>query len=65
MAGLAAAHELAERGFEVTVFEPTAWGGKARSIRVAGTGAGGRKRPARASTASGSSRASTTTSRTR
>ena len=39
MAGLAAAHELAERGFEVTVFEPKAWGGKARSIPVAGTGA--------------------------
>lgn len=42
MAGLAAAHELAERGFSVTVFEPTAWGGKARSIPVAGTGTGGR-----------------------
>ncbi len=42
MAGLAAAHELAERGFEVTVFEPKAWGGKARSIPVVGTGAGGR-----------------------
>lgn len=42
MAGLAAAHELAERGFEVTVFEPTAWGGKARSIPVPGTGTGGR-----------------------
>jgi uncharacterized protein with NAD-binding domain and iron-sulfur cluster len=43
MAGLAVAHELAERGFEVTVFEPKAWGGKARSIPVAGTGTGGRK----------------------
>ncbi len=42
MAGLAAAHELAERGFEVTVFEPSAWGGKARSIGVPGTGTGGR-----------------------
>jgi uncharacterized protein with NAD-binding domain and iron-sulfur cluster len=42
MAGLATAHELAERGFEVTVFEPTALGGKARSIPVAGTGVGGR-----------------------
>lgn len=42
MAGLTAAHELAERGFEVTVFEPTAWGGKARSIPVEGTGRGGR-----------------------
>ncbi len=43
MAGLATAHELAERGFDVTVFEPTAWGGKARSIPVAGTAAGGRE----------------------
>jgi uncharacterized protein with NAD-binding domain and iron-sulfur cluster len=43
MAGLAAAHELVERGFEVTIFEPKAWGGKARSIPVAGTGTGGRK----------------------
>lgn len=42
MAGLTAAHELVERGFSVTVFEPSAWGGKARSIPVAGTGAGGR-----------------------
>ncbi|TQK70551.1 FAD-dependent oxidoreductase [Nocardioides sp. SLBN-35] len=42
MAGLTAAHELVERGFEVTVFEPSAWGGKARSIPVAGTAAGGR-----------------------
>ncbi|RNL81265.1 FAD-dependent oxidoreductase [Nocardioides marmorisolisilvae] len=42
MAGLAAAHELAERGFDVTVFEPKAWGGKARSIPVANTGVGGR-----------------------
>jgi uncharacterized protein with NAD-binding domain and iron-sulfur cluster len=42
MAGLTAAHELAERGFDVTVFEPKALGGKARSIPVPGTGAGGR-----------------------
>lgn len=42
MAGLTAAHELIERGFSVTVFEPSAWGGKARSIPVAGTGVGGR-----------------------
>lgn len=42
MAGLTAAHELVERGFSVTVFEPSAWGGKARSIPVAGTGTGGR-----------------------
>lgn len=43
MAGLTAAHELGERGFDVTVYEPTAWGGKARSIGVAGTGTGGRQ----------------------
>jgi uncharacterized protein with NAD-binding domain and iron-sulfur cluster len=43
MAGLTVAHELAERGFSVTVFEPTAWGGKARSIGVDGTGRDGRK----------------------
>jgi uncharacterized protein with NAD-binding domain and iron-sulfur cluster len=42
MGGLAAAHELIERGFEVTVFEPKALGGKARSMPVPGTGAGGR-----------------------
>lgn len=42
MGGLAAAHELVERGFEVTVFEPTAWGGKARSIDVPHSAAGGR-----------------------
>jgi uncharacterized protein with NAD-binding domain and iron-sulfur cluster len=42
--GLTAAHELVERGFEVTVYEsrPTL-GGKARSQPVAGTGTGGRK----------------------
>ena len=43
MAGLATAHELAERGFEVTVFEPKAWGGKARSIPVPHTATGGRR----------------------
>src|SRR3954464_13311562 len=43
MAGLAAAHELAERGFAVTVYEREALGGKARSIPVAGTAAGGRR----------------------
>src|SRR5437773_2345920 len=35
MAGLTAAHELAERGFQVTVYERNALGGKARSIPVA------------------------------
>ena len=43
MGGLTAAHELAERGFDVTVYEPTAWGGKARSIGVPGTARGGRQ----------------------
>src|SRR5438270_1532104 len=41
--GLTVAHELAERGFAVTVFEPKALGGKARSIPVPGTGTGGRR----------------------
>ncbi|HTR52249.1 MAG TPA: FAD-dependent oxidoreductase [Kofleriaceae bacterium] len=42
--GLTAAHELAQRGFTVDVYEarPT-WGGKARSQPVAGTGTGGRR----------------------
>lgn len=40
--GLTAAHELAERGFLVTVVEPKAWGGKARSISVPNTGTDGR-----------------------
>lgn len=43
MGGLAAAHELIERGFEVTVIERNALGGKARSIAIPGTGTGGRK----------------------
>lgn len=43
MAGLAAAHELAERGFRVHVFESNALGGKARSIPVPATAAGGRR----------------------
>lgn len=40
--GLTAAHELADRGFAVTVVEPKALGGKARSIPVPSTGTGGR-----------------------
>src|SRR5688572_28978720 len=41
--GLTVAHELAERGFEVHVYEArSAWGGKARTQPVAGTGTGGR-----------------------
>jgi|tagenome__1003787_1003787.scaffolds.fasta_scaffold20951999_2 uncharacterized protein with NAD-binding domain and iron-sulfur cluster len=43
MAGLAAAHELVDRGFDVTVYERNALGGKARSIPVAGTAAGDRR----------------------
>ncbi|MEV6431046.1 FAD-dependent oxidoreductase [Nocardia sp. NPDC051463] len=42
VAGLTAAHELAERGFQVTVYERRALGGKARSIPVPGTGSAGR-----------------------
>lgn len=41
--GMSAAHELAERGFAVTVYEQRdVFGGKARSLSVAGTGIGGR-----------------------
>jgi uncharacterized protein with NAD-binding domain and iron-sulfur cluster len=41
--GLSAAHELAERGFDVTVFElRDEFGGKARSLPVPGSGSGGR-----------------------
>jgi uncharacterized protein with NAD-binding domain and iron-sulfur cluster len=43
MAGLAAAHELVERGFDVTVYERNALGGKARSIPAPGTASGGRR----------------------
>jgi len=42
--GLSAAQELIERGFEVSVYERRdVFGGKARSIPVAGTGQEGRK----------------------
>ncbi|KNB53715.1 FAD-dependent oxidoreductase [Streptomyces caatingaensis] len=44
VAGLTAAHELAERGFEVTVYErKDALGGKARSMDVPGSARGGRR----------------------
>ncbi len=44
IAGLTAAHELIERGFEVDVYEANATlGGKARSQWVAGSAAGGRR----------------------
>jgi len=42
--GLSAAHELIERGFEVTVYERRALGGKARSMGVPGSARGGRRR---------------------
>lgn len=42
VAGLSVAHELAERGFGVTVYERRALGGKARSHGVPGTARGGR-----------------------
>jgi uncharacterized protein with NAD-binding domain and iron-sulfur cluster len=42
--GLTAAHELAERGFTVDVYESRpVWGGKARSQPVPGTGTNGRR----------------------
>jgi 15-cis-phytoene desaturase len=44
VAGLSATHELAERGFQVRVYERKAvLGGKARSIAVPNTGGNGRK----------------------
>ncbi len=44
VAGMSAAHELMERGFDVTVLErATIPGGKARSVNVPGSGTGGRR----------------------
>lgn len=44
VAGMSAAHELCERGFEVSVYEFKALqGGKARSIDVANSAKDGRK----------------------
>src|SRR5580693_555281 len=43
VAGLSAAHELIERGFQVSVYEAKdVFGGKARSLSVPGSGTGGR-----------------------
>ena len=42
VAGLTVAHELAERGFQVNVYERKALGGKARSIPAPGPTVGGR-----------------------
>ncbi|PRC62557.1 polyprenyl synthetase, partial [Mycobacterium sp. ITM-2017-0098] len=40
--GLSAAHELTDRGFDVTVYEARGvFGGKARSMPVPGSGTGG------------------------
>jgi 15-cis-phytoene desaturase len=44
VAGLSAAHELIERGFQVSVYEAKdVFGGKARSLSVPSTGDGGRE----------------------
>ncbi|MFG2292556.1 FAD-dependent oxidoreductase [Streptomyces sp. NPDC048603] len=43
VAGLTAAHELAERGYAVTVYERRALGGKARSMDVPRSARGGRR----------------------
>jgi len=44
VAGMSAAHELAERGFAVTVYETRSIpGGKARSMPAPGSGTGGRR----------------------
>jgi uncharacterized protein with NAD-binding domain and iron-sulfur cluster len=44
VAGLSAAHELAERGYDVTVYEKKdMFGGKARSLSVPNTATAGRK----------------------
>lgn len=43
VAGLTAAHELAERGFAVTVYERRALGGKARSMDVPNSAKGNRR----------------------
>ena len=44
VAGMSAAHELAERGYAITVYETRSIpGGKARSMPVPGSGTGGRR----------------------
>jgi len=64
VAGLSAAHELAERGYDVTVYEKKdMFGGKARSLSVPNTATAGRK-DLPASTDFGSSRDFTSICRT-
>lgn len=41
--GLSVAQELLERGFTVTVYEKSHWGGKVRGMPVPGSGTGGRE----------------------
>lgn len=43
VAGLTTAHELVERGFDVTIYERRAWGGRARSTEVDGSAGPGRR----------------------
>jgi uncharacterized protein with NAD-binding domain and iron-sulfur cluster len=43
VAGLTAVHELVERGFDVTIYERRAWGGRARSTEVDGSAGPGRR----------------------
>ena len=65
VAGMSAAHELAERDFDVTVYETRAIpGGKARSMPVPGSGDRAAAATFPASTAFASSPASTATSPT-
>ena len=61
VAGMSAAHELIERGFDVEVYEknPIYPGGKARSVDVEGTENPRRSNPSPVSTASASSPAFT------
>lgn len=43
VAGLTTAHELVERGFDVTIYERRGWGGRARSTEVDGSAGPGRR----------------------
>ncbi|MGN2637622.1 FAD-dependent oxidoreductase [Nocardia takedensis] len=63
IAGMTAAHELVERGYDVTIYERKAWGGKARSM-IHRSPEPAVANPCPASTDSGSSPVTTTPSRT-